>query len=511
VELHAWTDDDAAVLEVEDNGVGIRAEALSEIFEAFKQESEGLTREYEGSGLGLPIVQRLVEALDGTLEVDTKKGEGSRFTVRLPRSAESPSEDADSGSTDRRQEKSLQPNGPPPDLKNRRPFIFRRMYRIAADQDASFEDKTARLIDLGREYLDLPYGFLTRITDGTQEIVSASGDHPSLTPGATCPLSEAYCRKTILEETLLAIQNAPQVGWTNDPAYERFELGSYIGSKVEVGGELYGTFCFAAPEPRRTPFTTEEKTFVELLTRWASYELERHRHKQRLQRQKDRLEQFAGVVSHDLRNPLNVAQGRLSLAIERIESAAPSSSPPPADAETPASAQSHLYAVARALDRMETIIADMLSLTWSEQEFDADDMELVRLAEVSVSCWEQVRTAEATLQVEDDLSLFAHEGRLRQLLENLFRNAVEHGGDEVTVTVGVLPTGFYVEDDGPGIPEEKREKALERGYSSTEDNTGLGLPIAEAIAEAHGWTLSVTEGHAGGARFEIKGIRDPHA
>jgi len=88
---------------VEDNGVGIRPAVLSEMFEAFKQESEGLTRKYEGSGLGLPIVQRLVEALDGTLTVDTEKGEGSCFTVYLPQSPAdtSPSDRPAPGTTDR--------------------------------------------------------------------------------------------------------------------------------------------------------------------------------------------------------------------------------------------------------------------------------------------------------------------------------------------------------------------------------------------------------------------------
>jgi signal transduction histidine kinase len=88
VEVRARSDGETAVLEVEDTGVGISEEALPQIFEAFKQESEGLDREYEGSGLGLSIVQELTEALGGTLEVETEKGEGSRFIVRLPRTLE---------------------------------------------------------------------------------------------------------------------------------------------------------------------------------------------------------------------------------------------------------------------------------------------------------------------------------------------------------------------------------------------------------------------------------------
>lgn len=73
-----------ATLEVEDSGIGIREENIPHIFQAFRQESEGLRREYQGSGLGLSIVQHLVDELQGTVDVETEKGEGTLFRVRLP-------------------------------------------------------------------------------------------------------------------------------------------------------------------------------------------------------------------------------------------------------------------------------------------------------------------------------------------------------------------------------------------------------------------------------------------
>jgi signal transduction histidine kinase len=75
---------DTAVLVVEDTGVGIAEEARSRIFEAFAQESEGLEREHEGSGLGLAIVRRLVDLIGGEIDLESTKGEGTCFTVRLP-------------------------------------------------------------------------------------------------------------------------------------------------------------------------------------------------------------------------------------------------------------------------------------------------------------------------------------------------------------------------------------------------------------------------------------------
>jgi signal transduction histidine kinase len=80
--------DGDGILEVADTGVGISEEALPSIFEAFKQESKGLDREYEGAGLGLSIVKRLVDLFEGTIEVQSERGEGSQFTIRLPTGAE---------------------------------------------------------------------------------------------------------------------------------------------------------------------------------------------------------------------------------------------------------------------------------------------------------------------------------------------------------------------------------------------------------------------------------------
>jgi signal transduction histidine kinase len=113
--------------------------------------------------------------------------------------------------------------------------------------------------------------------------------------------------------------------------------------------------------------------------------------------------------------------------------------------------------------------------------------------------------------VECDLAFLADADRLQQLLENLFRNAVEHGGEEVTVQVGALDdaSGFYVADNGVGIPEESQGKVFDSGYSSATDGTGFGLAIVKEIVDAHGWMIRVTENSEGGARFEITGIAFP--
>jgi PAS domain S-box-containing protein len=218
-----------------------------------------------------------------------------------------------------------------------------------------------------------------------------------------------------------------------------------------------------------------------------------------LTRQNERLDEFASVVSHDLRNPLNVAAARLDLARQECDS-------------------DHLDEVAWAHDRMADLIEDILTV--ARVGGAASAFEPVGLAAIARRCWDGVPTGDATLVVDTDRRIRADRSRLRQLLENLVRNTVEHGstspgsaasrGDAVergvTVTVGTLSDGFYVADDGPGIPESERDRVFDSGYTTTADGTGFGLHIVAQVAEAHGWDVRATESESGGARFEFTGV-----
>ncbi|RYJ08185.1 PAS domain S-box protein [Halogeometricum borinquense] len=214
---------------------------------------------------------------------------------------------------------------------------------------------------------------------------------------------------------------------------------------------------------------------------------EQKRREQELQRQNKRLDEFASVVSHDLRNPLNVAHGRVSLALEEHDS-------------------EHLSVAQNALDRMGALIDDLLTL--ARQGRRINDPEQVALSAVATRCWSVIDGTEATLNVESDLTFMADTDRLQQLFENLFRNAIEHGAEDATICVGSLADrrGFYVVDDGPGIPEANRDEVFNFGYSTSEDGTGFGLAIVKEVVDAHGWNITLTDGADGGARFEITGV-----
>lgn len=89
--MRTYEDDGQAVFEVEDTGIGMEPETMETVFEPFRQASEGLTREYDGSGVGLAVTKKVIEEMNGSLHIETEPGEGTRFTVRLPKFMGEPS------------------------------------------------------------------------------------------------------------------------------------------------------------------------------------------------------------------------------------------------------------------------------------------------------------------------------------------------------------------------------------------------------------------------------------
>ena len=297
----------------------------------------------------------------------------------------------------------------------------------------------------------------------------------------------------------------------------RYNAETQIQSQILLPLGEHGLMSTGSTEPRE--FTEMDADLFMVLGAAVEAAMVRAERERELRRQNERLDRFASVVAHDLRNPLSVAKGFREVAEETDD-------------------LSHLDRVESAHDRIEHLIDDLLTL--AKGESTVEDREPIGLDTIVTEAWGYVDTDQASLTVREQApTVHGDPGRVTQLFENLFRNAVEHGstspspqggahvdgaaavehsaagapenaaedgGTDVTITVGQLPDrdGFYVEDDGVGIPPGQREAVFEHGVSYGENGTGYGLSIVSDIASAHQWTVSITDGSTGGARFEFE-------
>ena len=217
---------------------------------------------------------------------------------------------------------------------------------------------------------------------------------------------------------------------------------------------------------------------------------ERVERERELERLTERLERLAGVLSHDLRNPLSVARGYVDLVRETGDTG-------------------RLAAAEDALDRIETMIDEALVMARDPEAVETEDA-AVDLAELAADCLESGdfgdRPADADLVVDEPGPVAGDPTLLRRAVGNLIGNAFDHGGDAPTVRVGVDDRGIYVADDGPGLPDDERDRTALTDFGVSPDGgTGIGLAIVERVAAAHGWRVEIDESAEGGFRATLVG------
>ncbi|WP_323674850.1 PAS domain-containing protein [Halorubellus sp. PRR65] len=442
---------------------------------------------------------------------------------------------------------------------------LRALQRVAADltEADSIQDIADFALDAASDVLDLHLTAIWRYDERTGALepvaqtdaarAAIGGDQPRFTAEEPSLAWQAFESDTVgVYEALADVDDV-------------YNPGTAFRSELIVPLEGVGVLTAASTEARE--FSETDRDLFRILGSAVKAAMVRERRATELRRQNERLDDFASVVAHDLRNPLSVATMFTEQAIETGDLA-------------------YLGDVADAHDRMAELIDDVLTLARAHPSLE--DPEPVRLGRAAVEAWEYVDTANASLSVEDAVPVVAGDkSRLTQLFENLFRNAVEHGspctqaepenavehgspctqaepenavehgttstrpqpgdavehgstsnqtqsgdangngapdpdsscgetadsgdsatGDdgEITITVGVLQdrNGFYVADDGVGVDPDLEGDLFEHGVTSSADGTGFGLSIVSDIAHAHGWSVSLAESAGGGARFEFE-------
>ncbi len=335
---------------------------------------------------------------------------------------------------------------------------------------------------------ELPHAVVTLGRDGrVVDYNAVAREYFTVEQGIGVPAREFFA--ALPEEAITAIEteevNHFQTGFEDDEGGRRFDCtASALGPPEENAGRVI--------------------VFSEIT--------ERIRREQRLLEQGETLAEFANIVSHDIQGPMMELRSTARTAVRTDDT-------------------SHVEQVLEAADRMDNLVDDMVELAQSGRQID--DPTPVSLQSVANRAWQSIWTPNATLAIETNQRIAADPDRLQQLLENCFRNAIEHGSSDsvpdadvsqftsgrqvspdtateesatVTVTLRALPTGFAIDDDGKGIPPEEQVRVFARGYTSTTDGTGLGLAIVEQIAAAHGWQITAESSPSGGARIALTDV-----
>jgi two-component system osmolarity sensor histidine kinase EnvZ len=198
-----------------------------------------------------------------------------------------------------------------------------------------------------------------------------------------------------------------------------------------------------------------------------------------------RTEMLAGV-SHDLRTPLT----RLRLALAMM----PAEGPYAADVgEMEADVQ-----------EMERMIGGYLAFARGEQAEQAQPVNLAQMLE-DVAAGARRSGATVALQIPGSLMLKLRPDAVRRALTNLVENARRHAG---RVALSAITTGHsvqvMVDDDGPGIPPNRRESVFKPFESDASGGTGLGLTIARDIVRAHGGDIVLEDSPLGGLRARVR-------
>ena len=222
-------------------------------------------------------------------------------------------------------------------------------------------------------------------------------------------------------------------------------------------------------------------------------------------RSEDRMRQFIADASHELRTPLTSVRGLAEFGLQQ------------GNAASPDEMLRLMTLIQHEASRMGRLVEDLLMLARFDtgRPLDRRHVDLASIAAQAVQAARIVHPGRPiTLMADDPVIVYADEERLRQVIDNLVGNAMQHTPPRSPVTVSVTSTAgtgeIVVADNGPGMTAEQAARVFERFYRTDDartrarGGTGLGLSIAASLAAAHDGDITVDTQPGQGAAFHIR-------
>ena len=348
-------------------------------------------------------------------------------------------------------------------------------------KEVPFEEKAQEALELGRRYLGADNGHLTRIDQETghwEAIASTDPPDGRFPPGLEVDLGTTYCRRTIEGNSTIALSDALNQGWSDDPAFEPHGLHCYHGTPLKLDGEPYGTVCFVAEDPREQ-FSDGETMFAELIAQLLERELEQEQHEAELTRQTNLSLVLNRVLRHNLRNDMSVIRGFTQLMADKIDD--------PSYSETALKNIDKLIKLAEKARQLDRIVA-----TNYERE-STDITGLINNITQSVS--QEYPNASISVEYDEDVTV-AVKPSFEDALKELIENAVMHSGKTPTVCISVelVPNAVEIQiaDNGPGLASHEADVLLTGTETPLTHGTGLGLWLSHWIVTSHDGTVDAT-------------------
>jgi signal transduction histidine kinase len=352
------------------------------------------------------------------------------------------------------------------------------------------------LVQLAATLCGVSKAVINIIDDRFQHQVAAIGMEP-----ASCTREDSMCARVFERPGHVTVRDArvderfadnPFV--TGEIADVRFYASSPL---VTPAGIAIGTLCVFDEAPK--DLDPETSDALKILAHQVVDVLELRRITAELGTSNEQLAQFAGQVSHDLRNPLMAVSGFLELASDSPEMV-----------NAPEAAKS-LARAESAADRMARMITDLLHFARvggaQPRMVDIDLEELVRTVLEDLDS--SIRETGAGIIVDARLDVVGDRTLLGAVIQNLVANALKFSSAEgkapqIGITAMEISSGWRisVDDDGPGVPISERERVfalMERAVGDEIAGLGIGLSTCRRIVQAHGGSMGIEDSALGGA------------
>jgi PAS domain S-box-containing protein len=349
-----------------------------------------------------------------------------------------------------------------------------RLHEIVR-KNVPFNEKAHDALELGKQYLGVDNAYLTRIdqeTDHWEILITTDTADGQVPPGLELDLEDTYCRETIKDDFPIALHDAPDQGWSDDPAFEISGHDTYLGIPLITEEEPYGTVCFTAQDPRSESFSKAEIEFADHLTRLLERELEKELIEGELTNQTNLATVLHRVLRHNLRNDISVIRGHTELMADQLDDDSVS--------ETVLTHIDDLIDLSEKARELEEVIT-------TNSERQATEFGSL-IEDIAATIRREYPTASISVEYDNEIH-----GRVLQnfdrAIEELIENAVKHSGDNPTVTVAIdtVPNAIEIQirDNGPGLPDHEAEVLKSGEETPLAHGSGLGLWLAYWIVASH--------------------------